>query len=110
MFSQTVRVALTVAPLVVGVEELTWSSLDDVEIVCLAQELELSVGDVLGISLSEVQALYFQHSDKGRDSEVGQDLVEEWNYGDVILNHIQSGRYWSENIDGVLYSSYHKDA
>jgi hypothetical protein len=64
--------------------------------------------EALRLSLSEVRAWYFQDSDKGKDSEVSQDLVEEWS--DVILNHIWSGRYWTKDINGVLYSSYCEDA
>jgi hypothetical protein len=40
-------------------------------------DLELGVSDALGVSLSEVRAQYFRDSDKGEDSEVSQDLVEE---------------------------------
>jgi hypothetical protein len=72
--------------------------------------LELGVSEVLVVSLSEVQAQYFWDSDKGKDSEVGRDLVEERNYGNVILNHSRSGRYQTEDIDGVPYSSYREDA
>jgi hypothetical protein len=63
-----------------------------------------------GMSLSEVQAWYFRDSDKGEDSEIGWDLVKEQNYGNVILNHIRSRRYQTEDIDGVPYSSYREDA
>jgi hypothetical protein len=45
---------MEVAPLVVRVEELTRSLLEDAEVVHLMQELELGVGEALGLSLSEV--------------------------------------------------------
>jgi hypothetical protein len=70
---------MEVAPLVVRVEELTSSSSEDVELVCLTQQLEIGVGEVLELSL--VQAWYFQ------DSDEGSELVEEWTYVDVINNH-----------------------
>jgi hypothetical protein len=66
----------------------------------------MRVGDALGVSLSEVRAQYFRDSDEGVDSEVGLDLVKERNYRDVITNHARSGRYWTEDIDEVLYASY----
>jgi hypothetical protein len=44
-----------VAPLTVGVEELTWTLSDNAEEVDhLAMEMELGLGDALGMSLSEV--------------------------------------------------------
>jgi hypothetical protein len=75
-------------------------------------EMELGLGDALGMSLSEVWAQYFRDSDKGSDRKVRRDLVKEQNYGDVIMNHIQSRRYQTEDmeIDGVLYMSYWEDA
>jgi hypothetical protein len=77
-----------VVPLTVGVEELSHTLSGDVEEVeCLMREMELGLGDVLGMSLSEVRAQYFRDSDKGKDSEVGWNLVEEQNYGDVILSY-----------------------
>jgi hypothetical protein len=64
---------------------LTGSSSEDSEVVHLTEELELGISEALGVSLSEVYARYFG------DNEVGKDLVEERNYGDVIENHYQSG-------------------
>jgi hypothetical protein len=58
------------------------------------EDLELGVSEMLGISLLEVHACYFRDSDEGEDdedSEIGRDLVEERNYGHVIVNHIRSG-------------------
>jgi hypothetical protein len=94
---------MEVAHPIVRVEDLTVSSLKDAE-VHLTQELESGVGNVLGISLSEVCARYFQ------DSDIGSDLAEEWNLGDVIENHAQSGRYETEDINGVPYAAYDSDA
>jgi hypothetical protein len=45
----------------------------------------------------------------GEDSEVGQNLVEECNFGDVIVNHFRSGQYQTKDIDGVPYMSYRED-
>jgi hypothetical protein len=101
---------LEVAPPIVGVEELTRLSEDDEDIVHLTWGLELGIGKALDLSLLEVHAWYFQDSDEGEDSEVGCDLVEEWTYGDVILNHIWSGQYQTEYIDRVPFSSYREDA
>jgi hypothetical protein len=97
-----------VAP-IVTVESLAGSSSEDSEMVHLTCDLELEVGDALGMSLSEVHAQYFQDSNEGKDSEVGRELVKECNYGDVILNHIRSGRYRTEDIDRVPYLSYRED-
>jgi hypothetical protein len=47
---------------------------------------------------------YFQ------DSDVGSDLVEEWNFGDVIENYTWSGRYETKDIDRVPYALYDSDA
>jgi hypothetical protein len=100
-----------VAPLtIVPMESLARSSLLDLEVDRLAHDLEMGVGDALGMSLSEVHARYFRDSDKGEDSEVGQDLVEEHNYGNVITNHHWCGWYQTEDIDVVPYMSYREDA
>jgi hypothetical protein len=45
---------IKVAPLVVRVEELTSSLSEDAEVTRLTQELELGVGEALGLSLLEV--------------------------------------------------------
>jgi hypothetical protein len=82
----------------------------DLEVDHLAHDLELRVGDELGVSLLEVHAWYFRDSDKGKDSKVGWDLVEEHNYGNVIVNHIMSGQYHTKDIDGVPYMLYREDA
>jgi hypothetical protein len=50
---------LEVVPSIVRVEDLTGSLSEDVEVVCLTQELELGVGETLGLSLLEVCAWYF---------------------------------------------------
>jgi hypothetical protein len=84
---------LEVAHPVICVEDLTGSLSEDAEVTLLTQDLELGVSKVLGVSLSEVQAQYFWDSDEGEDSEVDRNLVEEQNYGNVILNHIRSGWY-----------------
>jgi hypothetical protein len=63
-------------------------------------ELELGVSEALGVSLSEVCARYFG------DSDAGEDLVEEMNYGNVIENHSRSSRYLTEDIDGIPFSMY----
>jgi hypothetical protein len=47
----------------------------DSRVVHLIAGLELGVSEVLGVSLSEVCARYFG------DSDIGEDLVEERNYG-----------------------------
>jgi hypothetical protein len=62
--------------------------------------LELGVSEALGVSLSDVHARYFG------DSDVGTKLVEERNFGDVIENHYQSGRYLTKDIDRVPFSIY----
>jgi hypothetical protein len=62
------------------------------------------------IPVKNTSAQYFRDSDKGEDSEVGRELVEECNYGNMILNHSRSGQYWTEDIDGVPYSSDREDA
>jgi hypothetical protein len=66
---------------IVHVEELTVSSSEDTEVVCLTQELEIGVGDALGISLSEVHARYFWDSDNGEDWV--EELVVVQNYRDL---------------------------
>jgi hypothetical protein len=58
-----------VPPVAVVVDSLT-RSLSDIEV----QELDVEVSEVLGISLSEVQAQYFESSDEG---EVDWILTEE---------------------------------
>jgi hypothetical protein len=96
-------------PPVVAVAELTRSSLGDEEVGWLMEDLELGVSEALGISLSEVRTHYCRDSDEGEDSEdseIGRDLVEEHNYGHVIVNHIRLGRYCTHDIDGVPYASY----
>jgi hypothetical protein len=73
------------------------------------EDLKLGVSEILGISLSEVCAHYFRDSDEGEDSEDsenGRDLVEERNYGHVLVNHIRSGQYRTHDINGVPYMSY----
>jgi hypothetical protein len=40
------------------------------------------------------------------DSEAGQDLVKERNYRDMIINHVRSGQYQTEDINRVPYTSY----
>jgi hypothetical protein len=62
---------------IIYMEDLTISLSEDAEVACLTQELELGVSDALGISLSEVHARYFW------DSDIGSDLVEEWNLRDI---------------------------
>jgi hypothetical protein len=81
-------------PPVVTLESLTMSSPVDSEVDQLARDLEMSVGDTLGVSLLEVCTWYFRDSDEGADSEISQDLVEERNYGNMITNYGRSGRYW----------------
>jgi hypothetical protein len=82
----------------------------DSEVGHLGRDLEMRVGDALGVSLSEVWAQYFWDSDEGEeDSKVGRDLVEEQNNGDVITNHNRSGRYWTKNLDGVPFALYRDD-
>jgi hypothetical protein len=85
------------------------SSSEDAEVGRLMEELELGVSEALGMSLLEVCAWYFRDSSKGEDSKVGRDLVEERNYGNVIVNHIRSGQYRTKDIDGVPYTSYRDD-
>jgi hypothetical protein len=36
--------------------------------------------------------------------------VEQRNFGDVIKNHAQSGKYMTKDIDGFPYSMYDSDA
>jgi hypothetical protein len=67
------------------------------------QELEINIGQVLGMALKEVQARYFV------DSEVGNEFVEERNHGDVIENHYWSRRYTTEDLDGVPFAAYNSD-
>jgi hypothetical protein len=98
-----------VVPPVVAVTELTRSLSEDEEVGLLMGKLELGVSEALGISLSEVHAWYFRDSNEGEDSKVGRDLVEERNYGDVIVNHIRSGWYCTKDIDRVPYVSYRDD-
>jgi hypothetical protein len=50
---------MEVAHPVVHVGDLTVSSEEEAEVVHLMQELELGVGDALGLSLLEVRARYF---------------------------------------------------
>jgi hypothetical protein len=69
----------------------------------LTQELELEVSKTLGVSLSEVCPRYI------RDSDIGNDLVEERNFGDVIENHYRSSRYLTQDIDRVPFSMYDSD-
>jgi hypothetical protein len=95
-----------VVPPIVAIADLTRTLSDDEEVGNLMEDLELVVSEVLGITLSEVRAQYFRGSDKGEDSEVGRDLVEECNYKHVIINHIRSSRYCTEDIDVVSYMSY----
>jgi hypothetical protein len=45
-----------------------------------------------------------------RDSDVGENLVEEWNFRDVIENHAQSSRYENEDIDGIPFVMYDSNA
>jgi hypothetical protein len=94
---------LEVAPSVICVEELTRSSSEELEVICLTQELELGVSEALGVSLSEVYARYFG------DSDVGTEIVEEKNYGDVIGNHYWSSRYLTKDIDGVPFTMYNSN-
>jgi hypothetical protein len=91
---------MEVAPLVVGVEELTRSLSEDAKVVRLTQELKLGVGEALGLSLLEVQAWYF------RDTDKSSYLVEEWTFADVINNHNHVGRYAYEDLDGIPFSAY----
>jgi hypothetical protein len=58
---------------------------------------------MLGVSLSEVHTRYFG------DSDIGEDLVEERNYRDVIQNHYWSSRYTTEDIDWIPFSMYNSD-
>jgi hypothetical protein len=88
---------MEVAHPVIPIEDLRESFLEDVEVLHLSREMERNIGEALRISLSKVQARYF------RDSDIGDQLVEERNYGDVIENHYQFGRYKIEDIDGVLF-------
>jgi hypothetical protein len=39
----------------------------------------------------------------------GSDLVEEQNFGNVIINHIRTGRYEAGDIDGVPHAAYNSD-
>jgi hypothetical protein len=66
--------------------------------------MDINLSEALGISLSEVQARYI------RDSDIGEDLVKEQNYGNVIMNHYRSRRYMIEDIDGILFAKYSSDA
>jgi hypothetical protein len=86
--------------------EWTISSPADEEVGCLMEDLELGESEASEISLSEVCAHYFRDSDEGEDSEIERDLVEEHNFGDVLVNHHRSGQYCTKDIDGVLYVSY----
>jgi hypothetical protein len=90
---------LEVVPPVIAVVDLTQLSSDEEEVGNLMEDLELGVSKALGVSLLEVHAQYFRDSDEGESSEMGRDLVDEHNYGQVILNHIRSGRYCTEDID-----------
>jgi hypothetical protein len=65
--------------------------------------MESNIGEALGISLFEVQAKYF------RDNDVGEELIEEKSYRDVIKNHYQSGRYATKDVDGILFIAYNSD-
>jgi hypothetical protein len=99
--------SLEVVPPFVVVTDLNRLSSDDEEVGNLMEDLELGVSEALGISLSEVCAQYFQDSDEGKDSEVRRDLVEQCNYGHVIVNHIRSGQYCIADIDGVPIEMIH---
>jgi hypothetical protein len=88
---------LKVVHLVVPVEELRESSSEDEEVIRLAQEMESNLGDVLGISLSEVQARYFGDSDTDKEPLLVQ------NYGGVIESRRGSGQYLFEDMDGLWH-------
>jgi hypothetical protein len=74
---------------IICVEDLTASLSEEAEVVCLMR-------------------LVCQRYMPGTD--VGNDLVEEQNYGDVLLNYVWSGRYKTEDIDGIPYCMYDSDA
>jgi hypothetical protein len=61
-----------VVPPLIPIADLTRMSSDEEQM----EELELGVSEALGISLSEVQAWYFQDSDQSR----AQDLESECEY------------------------------
>jgi hypothetical protein len=44
-----------------------------------------------------------------RDSDIGDYLVEEQNYGDVIKDHYWSGRYETRDLDGIPFAAYNSD-
>jgi hypothetical protein len=90
-----------VVPPIIAVVELTRLSSEDEKVGQLMEELELGVSEALGMSLSKLRAWYFQDSDKGGYSEVGRDLVDECNYGNVIVNHIKLSWYHTKYIDGM---------
>jgi hypothetical protein len=58
-----------VVPSLVTIEELTGSPLSDTEVDRNMAELECGVSEALGISLSEVQAQYFQGNISSQDSD-----------------------------------------
>jgi hypothetical protein len=78
-----------VPPIVVTVDSLTRSS-SDVGVQRSVVELDVEVSEALGMSLSKVQAQYFEGSDEGELDQVlteerdclREDLrhQEEWNY------------------------------
>jgi hypothetical protein len=84
---------MEVAHPIILVMELRELSEEDAEVIHLSGEMEINIREALGISLFEVQSRYFS------DSDIGNDLVEEWNYEDVIENH-----------DRVPFAEYSSDA
>jgi hypothetical protein len=108
LYYSTISASLGSCTTLIRVEELNKSSSAE-GMDHLMGDLQLGVSDALGVSLSEVCAWYFQDSDEGDECEVDQNLVEEHNYGDMIENHIRSGRYCTEDIDGVPYVLYRDD-
>jgi hypothetical protein len=95
---------IEVAHSVIPVEELKESSLEDEEVIHLSQEIEINIREALGTCLSEVQARYC------RDSDIGNELVEERNFRVMVKNHYWSRRYETKDIDGVPFALYDSDA
>jgi hypothetical protein len=58
--------------------------------------MESYIGEAPRISLSKVQARYF------RDSDIGDEVVEERKYRDVIENHYWLGGYLTSDINGII--------
>jgi hypothetical protein len=88
---------------IVPIKKLWESSDEDEDITQLGRDMQVNISEAFGINLEEVQAQYFVNSD------FSDELVEEWNYGDVIENHYWSGRYETEDIDGIPFATYNSD-